>query len=280
MIDQHSKFVSSIESRLQDNGELYGRFHLGTFVEGQALTVANALRRTLLSEIPGFVVTSVQIEGANHEFATLPGIHESVLNILLNIKRMAITTRCSDLNQLLSSSSGSELQASIALSGPGSVTAGTIKFPSLLAPVCSTHAIATLSSTAKLNMRLKIAFLDPLQVKKFPSNRVKKISEVLPSSKKNLDARSMNDILHETQFHASSNQEELVLDTIPKPVRQVNFSIHEASTRDTDEYISLEVWTDGSIQPKEALTCALEKLTRIFYEFTTLQKLHVNEISS
>ena len=101
MIDQHSKFVSSIESRLQENGELYGRFHLGTFVEGQALTVANALRRTLLSEIPGFVVTNVQIEGANHEFATLPGIHESVLNILLNIKRMAITARGSELNKLL-----------------------------------------------------------------------------------------------------------------------------------------------------------------------------------
>jgi DNA-directed RNA polymerase subunit alpha len=253
MIDQHSKFVSSIESRLQENGELYGRFHLGTFVEGQALTVANALRRTLLSEIPGFVVTNVQIEGANHEFATLPGIHESVLNILLNIKRMAITARCSELNQLLSLSSSfakenvsSEFQASISLSGPSSVTAGTIKFPSLLAPVSPNHHIATLSSTAELKMRLNIALLDPLQVKKLQFNPGK-ISPI-----------------------------GLVLDTIPKPVRQVNYSIFEASTGQTEEYISLEVWTDGSIQPKEALTYALEKLTRIFYEFTNLQKSNVN----
>lgn len=255
MIDQHSKFVSSIESRLQENGELYGRFHLGTFVEGQALTVANALRRTLLSEIPGFVVTDVQIEGANHEFATLPGVHESVLNILLNIKRMAITARCSELNKLLYLSSSfvkenvnSEFQASIALVGPSRVTAETIKFPSLLAPVSPNHHIATLSSTAELKMRLNIALLDPLQVKKFHSNQT--ISD-------------QKEKLYNTG---------LILDTIPKPVRQVNYSIYEASTGQTEEYISLEVWTDGSIHPKEALTYALEKLTRIFYEFTNLQK--------
>lgn len=261
MIDQHSKFVSSIESRLQENGELYGRFHLGTFVEGQALTVANALRRTLLSEIPGFVVTDVQIEGANHEFATLPGIHESVLNILLNIKRMAITARCSELNKLLYLSSSvvkenvnSEFQASIALAGPGSVTAETIKFPSLLAPVSPNHHIATLSSTAELKMRLNIALLDPLQVKK----------------------RQLNKVSHASVQKEKTSPIELVLDTIPKPVRQVNYSIYEVSTGQTEEYISLEVWTDGSIQPKEALTYALEKLTRIFYEFTNLQMSNLN----
>lgn len=248
MIDQNSKFISSIESRFQNNGELYGRFHLGVFVEGQALTVANALRRTLLSEIPGFVVTSVQIEGVNHEFGTLPGINESVLNILLNIKRMAITTRESPLNQLLSSSI--EFKASVAVFGPGSVTATNIQFPAILAPVSPNHHIATLSSTAELRLRLNIAFLDPLKIKKMQVDNVKK----------------------------SSN--DLFLDTIPKPIRQVNYSIYETNTDYAYEYISLEIWTDGSIQPKEALTLALEKLTRIFYEFTTLQKSTSSEVSS
>ena len=95
-------------------------------------------------------------------------------------------------------------------------------------------------------MRLKIALLDPLQVKKLQFNQEK------------------------------TSPLGLVLDTIPKPVRQVNYSIFEASTGQTEEYISLEVWTDGSIQPKEALTYALEKLTRIFYEFTNLQKSNLN----
>jgi DNA-directed RNA polymerase subunit alpha len=250
MIDQNSKFVSSREARLQDNGELYGRFHLGTFVEGQALTVANALRRTLLSEIQGFVVTSVEIEGVNHEFATLPGINESVLNILLNLKRMAITSRDSQLNQLLSSPSSSEFKASLALAGPGYVTASTIQFPFLLAPVSPGHHIATLSSTAELKLRLNIELLDPLELKKTSTNRRKKLAN------------------------------ELLLDTIPKPVRQVNYSIHETNIGQGQEYISLEIWTDGSIQPKEALTYALEKLTRIFYEFTKLQKSPATLISA
>ena len=72
MIQERKKFVSYIESRIEDNNTLYARFHLGTFVGGQALTIANALRRTLLSEIPAFIITRVESDGVNHEFATLP----------------------------------------------------------------------------------------------------------------------------------------------------------------------------------------------------------------
>ena len=85
MMPKNQKFLSAIESRVQEKGELYARFHLGSFVSGQALTVANALRRTLLAEISGIVITSVEIEGVNHEFATLPGVYENVLNIILNL---------------------------------------------------------------------------------------------------------------------------------------------------------------------------------------------------
>jgi len=87
MSQSEHRFFSYIESRIQDKGELYGRFHLGTFCGGQALTVANALRRTLLAEIPGLIITSVDIEGAPHEFGTLPGVKENILSILLNIKK-------------------------------------------------------------------------------------------------------------------------------------------------------------------------------------------------
>ena len=62
MVVKNNKFVSSIESRVQANNELYGRFHLGCFGIGQALTIANALRRTLLSDIPAFIITKVEIE--------------------------------------------------------------------------------------------------------------------------------------------------------------------------------------------------------------------------
>jgi DNA-directed RNA polymerase subunit alpha len=86
-------FFSCIDSRIQDKGSMYARFHLGTFFRGQALTFANALRRTLLSEMPGLVITDVRIEGANHEFATLPGVEETVLDILLNLKKLVLTPK-------------------------------------------------------------------------------------------------------------------------------------------------------------------------------------------
>ena len=139
MPNQEDKFVSYIESRIQDNGELYARFHLGTFVEGQALTIANALRRTLLSEIPGFVVTSVDIDNASHEFSTLLGIHESVLNILLNLKRMAVMSRSEKSFNYFSVSPPYQFNAHINLSGPGTVTAANIKFPPELTPVFPDH---------------------------------------------------------------------------------------------------------------------------------------------
>ena len=85
-------FFSCVESRTQNQGSMYARFHMGTFFRGQALTFANALRRTLLSEIPGIVITDVFIEGACHEFATLSGVEESVRDILLNLKSLVFTS--------------------------------------------------------------------------------------------------------------------------------------------------------------------------------------------
>jgi len=243
-----SKFVSCIESRFQDNGELYARFNLGTFVEGQALTVANALRRTLLSEIPGFVVTSVEIEGANHEFATLPGVNETVLNILLNLKRLAITSRqfqnlkSSFTTVGLEQMKPKQFQAYLDFSGPGNVTAADINFPALLAPVNSNHLIATLSASAQLKINLDIKLLDPIVIRKTETDDLVKTPN------------------------------KLVLDNNPKPVRRVNYSIHEDPAGDRGTYISLEIWTDGSIYPTQALEYTLESLTRIFYEFTQIQK--------
>lgn len=248
MIHQNKKFVSFIESRIQENSELYARFHLGTFVAGQALTIANALRRTLLAEMPGFVVTRIQIEGANHEFATLPGIHESVLNILLNIKRMVLTYTPPVKTNNLVFPTNTEFKAYINQKGPGVITAKDIKFPPYISPLVSSHYIATLNATGDFKSTLCIQAINPIEI----SNK--------------------SDISNHTEPH------ELILDTVPKPVRQVNFGIHKVSTGQNEEYISLEIWTDGSINPKEALDYALEKLTRIFYTFTTLNKQSSNPL--
>ena len=238
MIQERKKFVSYIESRIEENNNLYARFHLGSFVGGQALTVANALRRTLLAEVPAFIITRVEIDGANHEFAILPGLHESVLNIVLNLKRMVL---CPE-NLNLFCPTRKEFKASLNVRGPQIVTANDIKFPCELAPLVPTHHIATLSANGELKLTLTIQYCDPLAWDK--------------NSKENLVKFS----------------QELILDSIPKPVRQVNFGIHQMPLHPKDEYISLEIWTDGSISPKEALGYSLEKLTRIFYDFTLFNK--------
>lgn len=238
MIQERKKFVSYIESRIEDNNTLYARFHLGTFVGGQALTIANALRRTLLSEIPGFIITRVEIEGINHEFATLPGLHESILNIVLNLKRMVLVGE----NFNIFSSPIEEFKASLNTRGPKIVTANDIKFPTKLSALVPSHYIGTLGSNGELKLNLTIQYCDPV---------------IFAKPKR-------------SEFNNPST--ELILDTIPKPVKQVNFGIHQMSNQSTDEYISFEIWTDGSITPKDALDYALEKLTRIFYDFTTFNK--------
>ena len=238
MIQDRKKFVSYVESRIEDNNTLYARFHLGTFVGGQALTIANALRRTLLSEIPGFIITRVEIDGINHEFATLPGLQESILNIVLNLKRMVLVGE----NFNIFSSPVEEFKASLNTQGPKIVTAKDIKFPAELSALVPSHYIGTLGANGELKLNLTIQYCDPL---------------LLSKTKKG-------------EFNNDST--ELILDTIPKPVKQVNFGIHQMANQLNDEYISFEIWTDGSITPKDALDYALEKLTRIFYDFTSFNK--------
>ena len=84
--------LSCIESRVENNTSFYGRFQLGPFELGQGLTVGNALRRTLLSELRGLAITAVEIQGASHEYSALLGVRESVLDILLNLKQVVLTS--------------------------------------------------------------------------------------------------------------------------------------------------------------------------------------------
>ena len=141
-----------------------------------------------------------------------------------------------------------EFKASLNVRGPKVVTAKDIKFPSELAPLVPGHPIATLSSSGELKLNLIIQYCDPLIFRK--------------QNKENLNTFS----------------QELTLDTVPKPIKQVNFGIHQMPNQPSDEYISFEIWTDGSISPKDALGYALEKLTRIFYDFTAFNKNSSNSL--
>jgi len=234
MVVNNNKFVSSIESRVQSNNELFGRFHLGCFGIGQALTIANALRRTLLSDIPAFIITKVEIDDVRHEFDSIEAIQENVLDVLLNLKKLTLTS--TDSNLIDSCLNGSQYNAYINFSGPGIITANDIHFPNPIVPIYKDTYIATCSNTGTFNAKLTIEYVDPYAVSK----------------------------------NEKQNNKELSLNTVPKPVKQVNYTIQKLSNFPDQEYISLEIWTDGSIEPDMALKYVLEKLTKLFFNFANL----------
>lgn len=232
-------FFSCVDSRIEEQGSMYARFHLGTFLRGQSLTFANALRRTLLSEIPGIVITDVLIEGAGHEFATLQGVEEPVLDILLNLKRLVFAPCNSNITQLEKFKG----TAFIKNSGPKNVTASDLKLPLTVKCIDPTAHIASLTSGGEFSLCLNLEVRRPHQTVTGPTN-----------------------------LSGEQKTRKFVFDTVPMPVQKVNYVIKSLNVKQGSEYIVLEVWTDGSVSPQETVQFALKNLTSLFYQFATIAK--------
>lgn len=239
MTKTQNLFFSCVDSRIEDRGSMYARFHLGTFFRGQSLTFANALRRVLLSEIPGIVIKDVEIEGAGHEFATLPGVQETVLDIILNLKKLVFTPVTTNFTEL----ENFQTKAFLNSHGPATLTAADIKLPLTLRCIDPTASIATLTTGGELSLCLELQFVNP----NYPRS----------SKKKTL---SQNKI------------KKFSLETLPMPVQKVNYVIKELDAKNGSEYVVLEIWTDGSLTPQDILQFALKNLTQLFYQFAALNR--------
>lgn len=239
MSKSQTLFFSCVDSRIQEQGSMYARFHLGTFLRGQSLTFANALRRTLLSEIPGVVITDVMIEGAGHEFATLPGVEETVLDILLNLKKLVFAPCNSKITELENFQATGFLKSS----GPTKLTASDLKLPVTVKCIDPNAPIATLTSSGEFSLRFGL--------------QVRKPHQTLPPKR---------------DFGGEQKTRKLIFDTVPMPVQKVNYVIKSLNVKQGSEYIVLEVWTDGSVSPQETVQFALKNLTSLFYQFATLSK--------
>lgn len=255
-------FFSCIESRMQDQGSLYARFHIGTFFRGQAITFANTLRRILLSEIPGITLADVVIDGATHEFATLPGVEEPVLDILLNLQKVVFapspshtTTDPKSVNDKFETTShfweNKSFQATgfVKSHGPVKVTAADLKLPPTVRCINPTSHIATVTSGEELSIRFTLLVQNPHQAKR----KVFSSSEVTDSF-----------------ILGHSNKRVLALQTSPMSVQKVNYVIKSLNSTQNSDYVVLEIWTDGSILPQEALQFALKNVTHFFYQFAAL----------
>ena len=240
-------FFSCVESRVQDQGSLYARFHIGTFVRGQAITFANTLRRNLLSEIPGIGITNLVIDGADHEFATLPGVKEPVLNILLNLQKVVFTPCVSSISLLENFQATGLIKAR----GPAQITASNIKLSPNVRCINPTAHIATLTSGEEFSLRFTLDVHNPHQ-------------------SQCTESQSREALSNDFSLGEQLNNRTLSVHSIPMPVQKVNYVIKQFNSTQNSEYVVFEIWTDGSILPQEALQFALKNVINFFYQFAAL----------
>jgi DNA-directed RNA polymerase subunit alpha len=142
-------FISCKESRIENNRRFYGCFYLGPFEPSQSLTIANTLRRTLLSEIYGLGIVSVEIDGASHEYSSLPGVRDSILDILLNLKEIILKKTTRNFKPQI---------GYLRVRGPGVVRASHLRLPPNIQLVDPNQYIATLAENGFLNLKFIIQY--------------------------------------------------------------------------------------------------------------------------
>jgi len=211
-----------------------GIFVIEPLDRGFGYTFGNSLRRVLLSSLEGAAVTSVKIEGVSHEFTTLPGIREDVTDIILNLKSMICVLH----------GESPEIEVRLSVKGAGPVTAADIEAPADLEILNPELVIANLSDKGRLDMTLTIGRgrgYVPAELNRGPQHTI----GVIP------------------------------IDSIFSPVRRVSYAVESARVGQRTDYdkLTLDITTDGSVEPKEALGEAAEVLIRQLAIFTDIEKM-------
>ena len=211
----------------------YGRFVAEPLDRGFGITLGNSLRRVLLSSLPGVAVSSVKIDGIQHEFSTIPGVKEDVTEIILNIKGLTAKLYCDE-----------PVRVKIAAEGEGEVTAGSITGSSEVEVLDPGMHIASLADGAKLSMELVLQ---------------KGQGYVSADRNKQLDGEK-------------APVGTIFVDSIYTPVLKVNYSVENTRVEQITDYdkLTLEVWTDGTISAKEAVSLAAKILNRQLNHFVEL----------
>ncbi|NJM79809.1 MAG: DNA-directed RNA polymerase subunit alpha [Flavobacterium sp.] len=214
-----------------DSTDFEGKFEFRPLEPGYGLTVGNALRRVLLSSLEGYAITSVRIEGVEHEFSTISGVVEDVTEIILNLKQVRFKRQIEDIDNE---------SVSISLSGKEQITAGDFqKFISGFQVLNPDFVICNLDSKTTINMELSI----------------EKGRGYVPAEENKKSNAPIGTIY---------------TDSIYTPVKNVKYSIENFRVEQKTDYEKLvfEIITDGSIHPKDALTEAAKTLIHHFMLFS------------
>lgn len=225
---------------LKSNGT-YGKFVLEPLERGYGTTIGNSLRRVLLSSLPGVAVTSIKIDGVQHELSTIPGVKEDVSEIVLNLKGLTAKLYCDGPKTVY-----------IEAEGECEVTAGDIKTDSEVEILVPDMHIATLDTGAKLYMEI-----------------------VLDKGRGYVSAEKNKAIMVNAPIGV------IAVDSIYTPVLKVNYTVENTRVGQITDYdkLTLEVWTDGVISAKEAVSMAAKLLNEHLNLFINLsEETSVDEI--
>ena len=196
-------------------GNNYGKFILEPLERGFGLTIGNALRRILLSSLPGDAITSVRIDGVMHEFQTIEGIIEDVTTIVLNLKKIVVKKNTEE-----------QVTVKINAKGEGVLTAGAIMKDSTLEIINPDEVICTLAEGGKLDMELTIG-----------------------RGRGYIVADEVKETLGDIKVGT------IAVDALYSPIERVNYEVEKARVGQNNNFdkLILEVWTDGSLAPQDAV---------------------------
>ena len=219
-----------IESNEKDGDISYGKYVVEPLEHGYGTTLGNALRRILLSSLPGTAVTTIKIAGVQHEFSTIPGVKEDVTQIVLNVKGITAKLHSPGTKRVY-----------IQASGEGEVTAGDIKADGEVEILNPELHIATLSADATLNMELTLSHGRGY----VPADRNKPEQTIIGV---------------------------IPVDSLYSPVNRVNYTVENTRVGNMTDYdkLTLEVWTDGTISARDAVSLGAKILCDHLVLFTDL----------
>ena len=219
-----------------DDEKKYAKFVCEPLERGYGITIGNSLRRILLSSLPGCAIKSVKIDGAQHEFTTIPNVVEDVPEIILNLKMVRIKM---DKNE--------EKTLRINFEGEGEVKAGDIITDGTVEILNPDLHIATVSKGGKLNMEM-----------------VADMGRGYNTAEKNKTPNQPIGVI--------------AIDSIYSPVKKVNYAVENTRVGQMVDYdkLTIELWTDGSLKPYEALSLAAKVLTEHLKLFVDLSETAKN----
>ena len=233
MLEIEKLVIQCVES--SDDGT-YGKFVIEPLERGYGITLGNALRRILLSSLPGCAIKSVKIDGAEHEFTTIPNVVEDVPEIILNLKMVRLKL---DKNE--------EKSLRIDFKGEGEVKAGDIITDGTVEILNPDLHIATVSKGGSLHIDL-----------------VADMGRGYNTAEKNKTPNQPIGVIS--------------IDSIYTPVKKVNYSVENTRVGQMVDYdkLTMEIWTDGSLEPYEALSLAAKVLSEHLKLFVDLSETAKN----